>query len=49
MNEQVKWFHVDGCLIPVKKKCGFINIRIHVDHYVGRSEEPRFSCVYKEK
>ena len=23
MNEQVKWFHVDGCLIPVKKKMRF--------------------------
>ena len=50
MSEQVKWLHVDGRLIPlIKKKCGFINIRIHVGHYVGRSEESRFSCIYKEK
>ena len=49
MSEQVKWFHVDGSLIPVKKKCGFKNIRIYVDDYVGSSEESRFSCIYKEK
>ena len=50
MNEQVNWFHVDGSLIPVKKKKGgFKNIRIHVDDYVGSSEESRFSCIYKEK
>ena len=48
LNEQVNWFHVDGRLIPLKKM-RFHEFRIHVDNYVGRSEESRFSCIYEEK